>query len=129
MGHPADFDGDLMTTMVRRLHLAFGLALFAMVAALASPATVFAQANVNSASKYSAIVIDANTGEVLYAKRADSPRYPASVTKVMTLYLTFEALSQGRMTLDEQIPISKHAASMTPTKLGLAAGQTISVSD
>lgn len=100
-----------------------------MMATLAVPGDAVAQANVNSASKYSAIVVDAQSGEVLYAKRADSPRYPASVTKVMTLYMAFEALSQGRMTLDEQIPVSKHAASRTPTKLGLYAGQTISVSD
>ena len=105
------------------------LAFLAMAAVLVSPLDAFAQANVNSASKYSAIVIDANTGEVFYAKRADSPRYPASITKVMTLYLAFEALAQGEMTLEEQIPISKHAASQPPTKLGLAAGRTISVSD
>jgi D-alanyl-D-alanine carboxypeptidase (penicillin-binding protein 5/6) len=118
-----------MTALVRKAYLAVGLTLLAMVAALSTPLAASAQANVNSASKYSAIVIDANTGEVLYAKRADSPRYPASITKVMTLYLTFEALAQGRLTMDEQIPISKHAASQQPTKLGLAAGQTISVSD
>jgi D-alanyl-D-alanine carboxypeptidase (penicillin-binding protein 5/6) len=128
-GHSADFNGDLMTATVRRAFLAFSMALLAMAAVLASPLDALAQANVNSASKYSAIVIDAGTGEVLYAKRADSQRYPASITKVMTLYLTFEALAQGRLSLDEQIPISKHAASMQPTKLGLAAGSTISVSD
>ncbi len=54
--------------------------------------------------KYAAIVVDANSGEVLYAKKADSPRYPASITKVMTLYLAFEAISQGRLHLNEYIP-------------------------
>jgi D-alanyl-D-alanine carboxypeptidase (penicillin-binding protein 5/6) len=100
-----------------------------MAAVLTTPLAASAQANVNSASKYSAIVIDANSGEVLYAKRADSPRYPASITKVMTLDLTFEALAQGQLSMDEQIPISKHAASQQPTKLGLSAGSTITVSD
>jgi D-alanyl-D-alanine carboxypeptidase (penicillin-binding protein 5/6) len=128
-GRPADFNGDLMTAMVRRAYLAVGLAFLAMAAVLSTPLDALAQANVNSASKYSAIVIDANSGEVLYAKRADSQRYPASITKVMTLYLTFEALAQGRLSMDEQIPVSKHAASQQPTKLGLAAGSTISVSD
>ncbi len=79
--------------------------------------------------KYAAIVVDANTGEVLYAKSADSPRFPASITKVMTLYLTFEALSEGRIHLDDMIPISAHAAAQAPTKLGLRPGEMISVDD
>ena len=52
-------------------------------------------------SRYAAIVVDATTGEVLFARRADSRRYPASVTKIMTLYLVFEALSQGKVSLDD----------------------------
>jgi D-alanyl-D-alanine carboxypeptidase (penicillin-binding protein 5/6) len=80
-------------------------------------------------SKYAAIVVDANSGEVLYAKKADSPRYPASITKIMTLYLAFEAISQGRLHLNEYIPVSRHAAGQAPTKLGLRAGQSIQVDD
>jgi D-alanyl-D-alanine carboxypeptidase (penicillin-binding protein 5/6) len=80
-------------------------------------------------AKYAAIVIDANTGEVLYAKRADSPRYPASITKIMTLYLAFEALSTGRLKLTDRLVVSPRAAAQAPSKLGLAAGETISVDE
>ena len=76
---------------------------------------------------YAAMVVDANTGRVLHAVNENAPRHPASITKVMTLYLLFEQLEKGRMTLDSEIPISAHAASMAPTKLGLRPGSTISV--
>jgi D-alanyl-D-alanine carboxypeptidase len=79
--------------------------------------------------KYAAIVVDASTGEVLYAKSADSPRFPASITKVMTLYLTFEALSEGRIHASDMITVSAHAAAQAPTKLGLRPGEQISVDD
>ena len=77
--------------------------------------------------RYPAIVVDAESGEVLFARHADSRRYPASITKVMTLYLTFEALSEGRVKPDDIITVSPHAASQPPSKLGLAAGQTITL--
>ncbi len=84
------------------------------VLACAAPTLASAQIpylQMNSAEpKYAAIVIDANSGEMLYDKRADSPRYPASVTKVMTLYLTFEALSEGRLKLTDRVPITPRAA-------------------
>ena len=79
--------------------------------------------------KYAAIVIDANSGEMLYDKRADSPRYPASVTKVMTLYLAFEALSEGRLKPTDRVVISPRAAAQAPTKLGLPAGDSLSVDE
>jgi len=79
--------------------------------------------------RYAAIVVDANSGEVLYSKNADSPRYPASLTKIMTLYLTFEALQSGRLSPDDVLTISAHANSMAPTKLGLGAGARIRVDD
>jgi D-alanyl-D-alanine carboxypeptidase (penicillin-binding protein 5/6) len=79
--------------------------------------------------KYAAIVMDAATGEVLYQKRADSPRYPASITKIMTMYLAFEALSTGRLRETDMITVSPLAASQAPTKLGLRPGDTISVQD
>lgn len=79
--------------------------------------------------KATAIVMDAGTGEILYSERADSLRYPASVTKVMTFYLTFEALASGRLHLDDQIVVSPLAAAQPPTKLGLRAGERISVRD
>jgi D-alanyl-D-alanine carboxypeptidase len=79
--------------------------------------------------KYAAVVVDANSGEVLYAKRADSPRYPASITKVMTLYLAFEAISEGRLQPTDLITISAKAAGQPPTKLGMSVGDVISVED
>jgi D-alanyl-D-alanine carboxypeptidase len=80
-------------------------------------------------SRYAAIVIDAASGEVLYAQRPDSPRYPASITKVMTLYLTFEALSEGRLKLTDRVVYSQYAAAQPPTRLGLQAGDSISVDE
>jgi D-alanyl-D-alanine carboxypeptidase (penicillin-binding protein 5/6) len=68
--------------------------------------------------KNTAIVMDAQSGEVLFAERADSLRYPASITKVMTLYLAFEALAQGRLHLGDQIVVSPLAAAQPATKLG-----------
>ena len=79
--------------------------------------------------KSTAIVMDANSGEVLYSQRGDSIRYPASVTKVMTFYLAFEALAAGRLRLDDLIVVSPLAAAQPATKLGLRAGETISVRD
>jgi len=76
---------------------------------------------------YAALVIDANSGRVLHATNENALRHPASITKVMTLYLLFEQLERGRFRLDSQIPISAHAASQPPTKVGLRAGSTISV--
>lgn len=77
--------------------------------------------------KNTAIVMDAKTGEVLYAERADSPRYPASVTKVMTFYLAFEALASGKLHLNDLVVVSPLAAAQPPTKLGLRPGETITV--
>jgi D-alanyl-D-alanine carboxypeptidase len=79
--------------------------------------------------RYAAIVMDATSGEILYQQRADSPRYPASVTKIMTLYLAFEALSTGRLHETDLITVSPLAASQPPTKLGLHVGDTIAVED
>jgi D-alanyl-D-alanine carboxypeptidase (penicillin-binding protein 5/6) len=77
--------------------------------------------------KDTAIVMDAGTGEILYTARADSPRYPASVTKVMTMYLAFEALASGRLHLTDPVVVSPLAAAQPATKLGLRAGETITV--
>ncbi|AGS22004.1 serine-type D-Ala-D-Ala carboxypeptidase protein [Rhizobium etli] len=78
-------------------------------------------------SKYAGIVVDAKTGNVLYSENADRLQYPASLTKMMTLYMTFEALEQGRIRLDTPVPFSAHAAAQAPTKLGVRAGGTITV--
>ena len=75
----------------------------------------------------STIVIDAGTGRVIAQNGADVPRYPASLTKLMTLDLAFQALRDGRMTLDTQIPVSYHASAVEPVKLGLQPGSSLSV--
>lgn len=77
--------------------------------------------------KYAAIVADADTGEVLYSRRADTQRFPASITKVMTLYIVFEQLAAGQLRLDDRIVMSRNAASQRPSKLGLKAGGTLTV--
>ncbi len=78
---------------------------------------------------YSHIVVDANTGRVLDAENADALRHPASVTKVMTLYLLFEQLESGRMRLNTPLRVSSFAAAQQPSKLGVKAGSTIVVED
>jgi len=79
------------------------------------------------AAKAAAIVVDARTGQVLIDQDADAIVHPASLTKMMTLYLAFDALEDGRLSLDQQLPVSSFAESMSPTKLGLRAGQTLKV--
>jgi D-alanyl-D-alanine carboxypeptidase len=78
---------------------------------------------------FASIVVDGNTGEVLHASNADGSRHPASLTKIMTLYLLFERLDAGKIRLDSQLRVSAHAAEQSPTKLGLKPGQTIAVED
>src|SRR5262244_3533034 len=78
---------------------------------------------------YAAIVIDDKSGFVLHEVSADEPRHPASLTKIMTLYLLFEQLEAGKLSLDTELPISTRAALQNPTKLGLKANQTIKVED
>jgi len=82
-----------------------------------------------SEPRYAAVVVDAASGEVLYSRNPDSPRYPASITKIMTLYLTFEALQAGRLSLSDTLVITPQAAAMAPTKLGLSPGDTITVDE
>ncbi|MGA9267503.1 MAG: D-alanyl-D-alanine carboxypeptidase [Rhodomicrobium sp.] len=82
-----------------------------------------------SSSPPAAMAMDLYTGRVLYSKNSDSPRYPASVTKVMTLYLLFDALRDGKLTMRTQLHVSEHAAEQSPTKLGLLEGDTIAVAD
>lgn len=105
-----------------RALLAAILVLFAVLALILAP--------IRSASanpKYAAIVIDANTGKTLYSENADAPRYPASLTKMMTLYLVFEALESRRISKNTPVRFSSYAASKPPSKLGVKAGNTITV--
>ncbi|MBR0839237.1 D-alanyl-D-alanine carboxypeptidase [Bradyrhizobium liaoningense] len=83
----------------------------------------------SSSSKFASIIVDGNSGAVLQATSPDGIRHPASLTKIMTLYLLFERLESGKMKLDTEMPVSQHAADQDPTKLNLRAGQTIRVED
>lgn len=78
---------------------------------------------------YADIVIDADSGQVFHAAAADTRNYPASLTKMMTLYLLFDALDRGKVGLDQSFTVSAHAAAQAPSRLGLAAGDTITVRD
>src|SRR5690348_12532040 len=76
---------------------------------------------------YASIVVDANTGKVLEDTNADAQRYPASLTKVMTLYLLFEQLEAGKIKTSASLPVSEHASSQKPSKLNLKPGESITV--
>ena len=76
---------------------------------------------------FASIVVDANSSAVIQATNADSPRHPASLTKIMTLYLLFERLDAGKIKTSAEMPVSAHAAAQAPSKLGLKPGETISV--
>jgi D-alanyl-D-alanine carboxypeptidase len=83
----------------------------------------------SSGPPYAAIVLDVNSGKVLHSANADELRHPASLTKIMTLYLLFERLESGKLKLDTPLPVSEHASIQAPTKLGLKPDQTIEVED
>ncbi|MEX1059825.1 MAG: D-alanyl-D-alanine carboxypeptidase [Methyloceanibacter sp.] len=76
-----------------------------------------------------AIVVDMNSGSILYSQAADTSRYPASLTKIMTLYVLFGYMREGKLTPSSDLTVTPHAASQSPTRLGLKAGATIKVSD
>ncbi|KAA0684240.1 D-alanyl-D-alanine carboxypeptidase family protein [Roseomonas genomospecies 6] len=75
------------------------------------------------------VLMDAQSGRVLDSENADTPTYPASLTKMMTLLLTFEALERGTLRLDQELPVSRHATNQKPSRLNLAVGSTIRVED
>src|SRR5271167_1410835 len=100
-----------MYNPARRLLMALLLTIATVFAADFSAASA-AQAQApffTSAPRYASIVIDASDGEVLYQRNPDSPRYPASISKIMTLYLTFEALAAGRLRPNDIVVVSNHA--------------------
>lgn len=80
-------------------------------------------------AKFSALAVDARTGDILFSSDADGLRHPASLTKVMTLYVLFQEMKAGRLTLASRLTMSRYAAGRPPTKLGVKAGQTVSVED
>ena len=79
------------------------------------------------AAPFAAIVMDARSGEVLYEKNADTRLHPASLTKMMTLYVVFQEIEAGRLHLDDKVTVTKNAAAQPPSRLGLKAGQKIAV--
>jgi D-alanyl-D-alanine carboxypeptidase len=81
------------------------------------------------APPYASIVIDVNSGKTLQATNADAPRFPASVTKVMTLYMLFEQIERGRFTLETPLKVSAFAARQAPSKIGFDPGETIEVEE
>lgn len=109
------------------LVLVFGLAACSTTDALTVPPGTMPMASAPQSTKYSAIVVDAGSGKVLYDVDAGAQRYPASLTKMMTLYMLFEAIGSGRVGTTDQIPVSAYAASRPPSKLGLRAGEAVDV--
>lgn len=121
---------------LRRGILGFGFAIAAVGligapahARAAKPAPKYAAKKSIDSPRYSAIVVDANSSAVLRQANADSLRHPASLTKIMTLYLLFERLEAGKLKLNSPLTVSEEAASQSPTKLGLNPGATIAVED
>ena len=103
------------------------------VAAVASPAEAARKkkrpAGGGYAPPYAAMVVDAKTGRTLHAVNEDAPRIPASITKVMTLYLLFEQLERGKFNMNSELTVSAYAARQAPSKIGFAPGETIEVRD
>lgn len=99
----------------------------AWIFALAFLSMVFALQASEAHAGYAHFVMDAKTGKVLASQNADTVNYPASLTKMMTLYMVFEALNEGRLRWDQKITMSRHAASVIPSKLWVKAGTTFTV--
>ncbi len=99
------------------------------LSALALPLATAQAASPLGAPRFAAVLMDADTSEILYAEQGTAIRHPASITKVMTLYLVFDALASGKLRPDDRVSISAHAASQRPSKLGLGIGQSLSVED
>jgi D-alanyl-D-alanine carboxypeptidase len=101
-------------------------ALLSTLALILLAATLFPG---DSLARYASVVMDSRTGQVIYSRNADKKLYPASLTKIMTLYMTFEALDRGQLRFDQMLSVSKRAEGQAPTKLGLKRGGRISVRD
>ncbi len=119
----------LVSSDVRRLGRLTSIAVTVIALLSAYPAAARDGFSGDSGRAYEAIVLDAQTGQVLRELNADTTTQPASLTKMMTLYLTFEALNQGRLRLDQYVRVSADAASRAPSKLALVPGEAITVHD
>ncbi|MGL4242494.1 MAG: D-alanyl-D-alanine carboxypeptidase family protein, partial [Beijerinckiaceae bacterium] len=116
---------------VRRISaavLVVGLAIVVLIASL-QDAEARRRRGGGYAPPYASIVIDVNTGKTLQSTNADDLRFPASITKVMTLYMLFEQLERGKLKLDTELPVSAFAARQAPSKIGFDPGETIAVED
>ncbi len=109
--------GDVVSLLGRIFHATF---LGFMVSAILVTSPVMA-------APFAAIVMDGRTGEILYEKNANARLHPASLTKMMTLYIVFQEIEAGRLSLDSKVTVSKYAASQPPSRLGLKPGQKIAV--
>lgn len=89
----------------------------------------FQDSGITQSSKYAGLVINPTTGAILYAKNINAPRHPASLTKMMTLYVVFDLIKKGKLSMKQKIVISKHAASMPPSNMRLKPGESITVRD
>ncbi len=110
----------------------FGRWLACLMVAIAAIAVPFAPAQAISplgAPRFAAVLMDADTSEILYAEQASAIRHPASITKVMTLYLVFDALQSGKLRPDDRVVMSWNAVRQRPSKLGLGVGQSLSVDE
>ena len=112
----AEGTGDVAMLTRQILRIFFCLVTMSAFAALPSHAAPFA-----------AYVMDARTGETLYAKNAETRLHPASLTKMLTLYIAFDAIERGEISLDTMVTVTPHAASQPPSRLGLRAGQRIAL--
>lgn len=111
------------------MSVSHGLRRVFLVTTVVAALVLISSAGPASAAKYAALVIDATSGRILYEENADARRYPASLTKMMTIYMVFEALERGAWSLNQPLPVSRAAAAQPPSKLGLRNGQTIRTED
>jgi D-alanyl-D-alanine carboxypeptidase len=109
--------GDVVS-LLGRVYRAIFLAFVVTTVVVTSPL---------QAAPFAAVVMDGRTGEVLYEKNADTRLHPASLTKMMTLYIVFQEIEAGRLSLDTKVTVTKYAASQPPSRLGLKPGQKIAV--
>jgi len=104
-----------------------GRAVLGLLVAVFLAVQVTAPAEANP--RFAAVVVDAKSGKVVFSRNADARRYPASLTKMMTLYLVFEDMKAGRISLNSKLPVSAHAAGQPPSKIGFRPGQSVRVED
>lgn len=101
--------------------------MFRLLVVLVFGFTVFLFDANPASARYASIVVEAKTGRILHSVNADTKNYPASLTKIMTLFMTFEALKSGKLKLKQKLPVSRVAQGRSPSKLGLRRGETITV--